>query len=306
MEFEIQGLFKKLVKQNVELLERTARVMVRNYNSIFNSDNFGVKFFEVYSHDRERGYTYGSNQILVTGHLFETMIKACKNTWGGNQGDKSDIQLINEIRDMIQSKIYSSSSLFIHLLNCMITDFFLKIITNFKKSNYIVQNIRQLIQFQSEFEDLWTSSTLKIIKYSNTTNRGYFGNDACQVAPFETDRQIEAGSDYEHKIKTGTQEAMIKEEKKLGSNNLIKEEDMQAIKKITRANYDSDDSQGGGKMIRNKSSVRNRVTRKRQKQQNKQIQISLRTQHLILKERNLIISASLMIQLDNNGNILLF
>ena len=263
--------FKKLVKQNVELLETTAGEMVGKYNSIFNSNNFGVVFFKVYSHNREPGYTYGSNQILVTDPLFKTMIIACKNTWGGDQGAKSDSMLTIEISKMIESKIYSSSSLFIHLLNCMITDFFSKIITIFKKSNYIVQNPRQLINFQSDFKGLWTKSTLEIIEYSNTTNRGYFGNDACQVAPFENNSQIEAGSNYEHNIKTGTQQDMEKELNILESKgNFNSSDHMSTIRYNTGAKYDSDDdSQGGGRMIRNKSSVRNRVTRKR-KQQNKQ------------------------------------
>jgi hypothetical protein len=264
--------FKQLVNQNVELLKTIAGEMVKKYNSIFNSDNFGVVFFEVYSNNTARGYTYSSNQILVTDPLFQTMIKAYKNTWGGDQGAKLDNQLTIDISNMIKSKIYSSSSLFIHLLNCMITDFFSKIITNFKNSNYIVDRI-QLIQFQSKFKGLWTSSTLEIIEYSNTTNRGYFGNDACQVAPFENNSQIETGSNYEYETKTGTQEDMKKELNILKLKvNFNSSDHMSTIRYNTGAKYDSDDSddsQDGGRMIRNKSSVCNRVTRKR-KQQNKQ------------------------------------
>jgi hypothetical protein len=286
--------FENLVGQNVELLETIAREMVGKYNSIFNSNIFGVKFFEVYSYNTQRGYTYGSNQILVTDPLFKTMIIAYKNIWGGDQGTtKSDNLLTIEIGKMIESKIYSSSSLFIHLLNCMITDFFFKIITNFKNSNYIVQNQSQLFKFQSDFKDLWTSSTLEIIEYSNKTKRGYFGNDACQVAPFENNSQIEAGSNYEHKKKTGTQEDMKKERLKLGFSSSTKNQNMKIITDNTGAVYpnndsdDSDDSQGGGRMIRNKSYVRNRVTRKQSKQSKQRRKTKRRTtRRTTRKQRN--------------------
>ena len=151
----------------------------------------------------------------------------------------------------------------------MITDFFLKIITNFK--NYIV-NQRELSIFQREFQQLWTSSTLEVIEYSNKTNRGYFANDACQVAPFENKSQIKAGIKHEFGVQTGTQQDIAKELNILESKGSFNSSDhMSTITGNTRANYNTDDdSQDGGRMIRNKSSVRNHVTRKRQNKQSKQ------------------------------------
>ena len=127
---------------------------------------------------------------------------------------------------------------------------------------------------------------LEIIKYSNKTNRGYFANDACQVAPFENKSQIKAGIKHEFGKKTGTQQDIAKELNILESKgNFNSSAHMSTITGNTGANYksDDDDSQDGGRMIRNKSSLRNRVTRKRQKQQNKQSKQRRKTKRRITR-----------------------
>jgi hypothetical protein len=100
-------------------------------------------------------------------------------------------------------------------------------------------------------------------------NRSVNCDNTCQIAPFENPKQV-AEAKYAEDDKNYTQEQLwaLRDQESLNNNEEQLKTQLKTVAGVREASGITEPA-GGGRMIRNKSSLRNHVTRKQNKQ-NKQ------------------------------------
>jgi hypothetical protein len=195
---------------------------------------------------------------------YDIIKKAYTCEVGGNMAHISNLD--DKIKHDIEYKIAFAPSLFFYLIDCMFTYLMLKLIDEFRKNNNLNSNSRQIKTLQIDINTRFCTNTLSALKWCVENCRFINGDYSCQVAPFETPKQVEDASHAEDNESPTQKEAWeLRDEE--SSKDYSKNE-----KTVVETNIKAGFTKpaGGGRMIRNKSSVRNHVTRKRQNKQSKQ------------------------------------
>ena len=194
---------------------------------------------------------------------------------GGRKVNSNINDLNNEIKSDIEKKIAFAPSLFFYLIDCMFTDFMFLLIDEFRKNknNNLGINSIEISDLQDTINRRFCTDTLSALKWCVENCRSINGDYSCQISFFETPKQI-TGARYDEEHNTSyTQDATFglfpEESSKDYSKGLEK-----TVYTLKKSGFTK--PAGGGRMIRNNSSIRNRVTRKRQRQKTKKIQEQIR------------------------------
>jgi len=268
--------FKQLVERNILFLKQITLEMIGQWNAIFVSQKLlKVQQFEVVDDTTPFsfgiGYKFKEHQILMSSEKYKIIKNIYYSDLGGRKVNSNINDLNNEIKSDIEKKIAFAPSLFFYLIDCMFTDFMFLLIDEFRKDNNVSQfSINQL---QRTIRGRFCSDTLSALKWCVENCRSINGDYSCQISFFETPKQItDARYDEEHNT-SYTQDAAFGLFPEESSEDYSKglEKTVYTVKKsgFTKP-------AGGGRMIRNNLSVRNRVTRKRQRQKTKKIQEQIR------------------------------
>lgn len=259
-------LFRTLVEGNIEFLKGTTLKMIRQWNSVFGNEHYlKVQHFEVVD-DRNPFSNVKIDtayQIGMSSDKYKIIKKAYTCGVGGGMAHIPNLD--DQIKHDIEYKIAFAPSLFFYLIDCMFTYLMLKLIDEFRKNNNL--NSIQIKKLQTDINKIFCTDTFLVLEWCVKNHRSINEDYSCQIAPFESPRQLENASYNERDNQTYTQEESwtVYPQAYLNNNN------EEQLKKVASVRKDSGIvNPAGGRMIRNKSSLRNRVTRKRQKQQNKQ------------------------------------
>ena len=269
--------FRKLVEGNIEFLKKTTLEMIDQWNSVFGQERLlKVQRFEVVFSQTENYH------ISKTSNKYKIIKDAYTCEVGGGIDDNRDLD--EQIKHDIEYKIACAPSLFFYLIDCMFTCLMLKLIDEFRKNNNLNSNSKQIKKLQTDINTRFCTNTFLALKWCVENCRSINGDYSCQVAPFETPDQVEDACHAEDNESYTQEESLKFRPDKSLNDNSIKD-----VKTVVETNIDAGFTKpaGGGRMIRNKSSVSNRVTRKRNKQ-NKQRRKTKRriTRRTTRKRRN--------------------
>ena len=269
--------FKQLIKANIPFLKNSALTMIEQWNYIFSGDEYlEARMYQVFK-DENDFITRPTNtnthtkkhQILMTRDLFQQIKQVYRDKYGGNMTirDISDSDLDEEITDKLQLKVAQAPAILFYLLDNMCSDVIFSLIEKFKDNGFKYDE-STLTRLQRELKGKWLNGTLNALENSVDNWRSVNSDYSCKVSNLETEDEISISIEDSHNRTSNTQDQINSVTlQNNNKNNTIYEAANEVVEGVSKAGFVP---KIGGKMIRNKSSVRNRVTRKRQKQQNKQ------------------------------------
>lgn len=215
------------------------------------------------------------HQILMTCELFKIIKRVYSDKNGGNMTirDISDSALDQQITDKLELKVAQAPAILFYLLDNMCSDFIFSLIENFKDNGFNYDKLI-FIMLKSQLKGKWLTSTLNALENSVDKWRSVNSDYSCKVSNLETVDEINSSTADSHNRTSNTQDEIDSLTlHNSNNNNAVRDATNKVIEGVSEAGYFP---KIGGKMIRNKSSVRNRVTRKQR--QNKQMRRITRKQ----------------------------
>ena len=266
--------FKQLIKANIPFLKQSALTMIGQWNSIFSGNEYlEARMYQVFKDENDFiAKTTNTNtqkhQILMTCELFEIIKRVYRDKNGGNMTirDISDSNLDTQITDKLELKVAQAPAILFYLLDNMCSDFIFSLIENFKDNGFNYDKLT-FIMLKSQLKGKWLTSTLNALENSVDKWRSVNSDYSCKVSNLETVDEISSSIADSYNIDSNTQDQIDSLTlQNPNINNKFHNATNKVIEGVSEAGYFP---KIGGKMIRNKSSVRNRVTRKQR--QNKQM-----------------------------------
>jgi hypothetical protein len=262
--------FKQLIKANIPFLKNSALTMIQQWNDIFSGDEYlEARMYQVFKDENDfmtRPTNTHTNtkkhQILMTRDLFQKIKQVYRDKYGGNMTirDISDSDLDQQITDKLELKVAQAPAILFYLLDNMCSDVIFSLIEKFKDNGFKYDE-STLSKLQRELTGKWLNGTLNALENSVDNWRSVNSDYSCKVSNLETEDEISNSIEDSHNRTSNTQDEINSVTlQNNNKNNTIYEAANKVVEGVSKAGFVP---KIGGKMIRNKSSVRNRVTRKR-------------------------------------------
>jgi hypothetical protein len=260
--------------------------MIEQWNYIFSGDEYlEARMYQVFK-DENDFITRPTNtnthtkkhQILMTRDLFQQIKQVYRDKYGGNMTirDISDSDLDEEITDKLQLKVAQAPAILFYLLDNMCSDVIFSLIEKFKDNGFKYDE-STLTRLQRELTGKWLNGTLNALENSVDNWRSVNSDYSCKVSNLETEDEISISIEDSHNRTSNTQDQINSVTlQNPNNNNKVYEAANKVVEGVSEAGYVA---KIGGKMIRNKSSVRNRVTRKQRQKTKRQKQMRRTTRN---------------------------